>query len=112
MSSTHCFLRTENRSICHGVVSSEFLINHTFQRKRYISIARTGHFIIDAETIPYEHLNYALLCICVLTPRLLPQIQWKSILATEWSHIFCYYSEADFVFEGRSLLGNSRVDLY
>ena len=25
---------------------SEFLISHTFQRKRYISIARTGNFIM------------------------------------------------------------------
>ena len=35
MSSTHYFLRTENRSICHG---SEFLNN--------ISIARAGNFIM------------------------------------------------------------------
>ena len=29
-----------------GLYGSEFLISHTFQRKRYISIARTGNFII------------------------------------------------------------------
>ena len=45
MSSTDFFLRTENRSISHGVVVSEFLISHTFQRKRFISIARTGIFL-------------------------------------------------------------------
>ena len=48
MSSTHCFLRTENRSIRHGVVRSEFVISHTSQRKRYISIVRTGNFIMYA----------------------------------------------------------------
>ena len=37
MSSTHCFLRTENRSICHGDVSSEFLIS-----------VRTGNFMLYA----------------------------------------------------------------
>ena len=42
MSSTHCFLRTENRSICHKVVR---LFS---QRKRYISIACTGNFIMYA----------------------------------------------------------------
>ena len=47
MSSAHCFLRTENRSICRRVVRSE-LISHTFQRKRYISIARTGNSIMYA----------------------------------------------------------------
>ena len=40
MTSTHCFLRTENRSFCHGVV---WLFSHTFKRKDYISIARTEH---------------------------------------------------------------------
>ena len=48
MSSIHCFLCfcTENRSICHGVVSSEFLTSYTFQQKCYISIAHTGNVII------------------------------------------------------------------
>ena len=53
MSSTKCFLRNENRNICHGVV---FVISHTFQPKRYISIVRTGNFIMYAllaERIPY-----------------------------------------------------------
>ena len=47
MSSTHCFLRTENRSICHGLHGSEVLISHTctFQRKRYMS---TGNFMMYA----------------------------------------------------------------
>ena len=49
--STHCFLHTENRSICHGVVSSEFLISHTFQRRSYISIARTENFIMYARAL-------------------------------------------------------------
>ena len=39
MSSTHCFLCTENRRICHGAVSSAFLISHT-------CIAHTGNFIM------------------------------------------------------------------
>ena len=41
MSSTHCV----NQSMCPA---SEFLISHTFQRKHYISIAHTGHFIMYA----------------------------------------------------------------
>ena len=51
MSPTLCFLRNENQSICHRC--------HTFQHKRYISIARIGNFIMNAlgpffaETIPY-----------------------------------------------------------
>ena len=47
-----CFLRTENRSICHGVEGSEFLISHTFQRKCYISIVRTGNFIMCVCLVP------------------------------------------------------------
>ena len=48
-STTHCFSRTENRSIFRGVViGSEFIISHTFQRKRCISIAHTGNFILYA----------------------------------------------------------------
>ena len=44
MSSAHCFLRTENRSFCHGVVRPECLISHTYKRK---SIA--GNVIIRAQ---------------------------------------------------------------
>ena len=40
MSSTHCFLRTENRSIC--LTDLKFIISHTFERNRYIAIACTG----------------------------------------------------------------------
>ena len=45
MSSSHCFLCNENRSICHGVVRAKFLIS---QRKCYIPIAHTGNFIMYA----------------------------------------------------------------
>ena len=57
MSSTHCFLRIENLSIL-SIHGSEFLISRTFQRKRYISIACTGNFIMYvlgpffADTVP------------------------------------------------------------
>ena len=44
MSSTHCFLRIENRSM--ELKGAEFLISHTFELKRYISIARIGNIII------------------------------------------------------------------
>ena len=43
----------------HAFMCSGFLISHTFQRKRYISIARTGNCIMYAyrslftEMIPY-----------------------------------------------------------
>ena len=51
MSSTYRFLLTENRSIRHGVVKgTEFLISHTFHRKRYFYCAS-----IFAEMIPITH---------------------------------------------------------
>ena len=44
MSSTHCFIRTENRSwSCKAL---EFIISKTLQCKHYISIAHTGNFIM------------------------------------------------------------------
>ena len=49
MSSTPCFLHTENQSVCHGIVKlCEVLISHTFQRKRYTSIVRTENVIMYA----------------------------------------------------------------
>ena len=50
MSSTHCSLRTANRSICHGVVRRcvffFFLIK--VSTRAFISIVRTGNFIMYA----------------------------------------------------------------
>ena len=63
MSSTHCFLRTDDRSICHGSynASSEFLNSHTFRRKRNISIARTGNVIMYVLG-PFSRKGFQLLC--------------------------------------------------
>ena len=45
------------------LLGSEFLISHTFQRRRYISIARrpTGNLIMYAvmETIPFSQIYFA-----------------------------------------------------
>ena len=41
MSSTHCFLRTENRSICHGVVRPNFKLAIHFNAS--VTCACTGY---------------------------------------------------------------------
>ena len=69
MSSTHCFLRTENQSICHGVARLGIVlkISHTFQRKGYNSqyCAYYNVFVrsLFAETIPHnpKYLGFIIL---------------------------------------------------
>ena len=60
MSSTHCFLRTENRSICHGVV-------RLWTFNQHISIECTSDFILCASflTIPYTGVCGVCACVCV-----------------------------------------------
>ena len=56
MNSTHCFLRTENRSVIE-LYGSEFLISHTFQHK---SIARTGNFLDVYAIGPFSRKRFHL----------------------------------------------------
>ena len=58
---------TKNHSICHGVVSAEFFINHTFQQKCYIFIAHTGNFIMYAIGLFVELLSANVTCSTLLT---------------------------------------------
>ena len=60
MFSTHCFLRTENRSISHGVVT-EFCISHKFQHKNYISIVHSDYGIPACSKIQLQYFLLAFL---------------------------------------------------
>ena len=68
MSSTHCFLRTENRSIGHGVVrlrilNEPYILNASVT---LISIARTRNFImytLGSFSRKRSHAHYYLLTV-------------------------------------------------
>ena len=47
MSSTHCFLRTENQNMCHEVLSAEFMISQLYSMQA-LHIVCTGNFIMYA----------------------------------------------------------------